>query len=482
MSRVVFAGTLAGFIATPLACAPRAPTGQRLRLSADVQAAGLNPYAQAVSGIDELAWLYADGLLSIHDGRLVPLLARRLPEVSGDGRTLTYELRPNVRWHDGSALTAADVRDAYDSVARSPWGFSHPYRSVRSIQVLDTHQFSVRFDAAYPGIAASFFAPSATPALPVLKPSVGLPIGTGPFYVSRTGDPLAFRLDAWRQSPRGTPLLDRIDVRLVDSSAASDMGVIGHDTDVAISVARDVLERYSPQFQLHQRTTSVTLLTANFSGVLGDAALRAAVFGAIDMARIRRKVYRIASDPKTIFTSGDTYGAELGVAGRAERRAAGHYLAAHPNRFELRIVVPAGKLVRVALLVQSDLKQSGISSRIQSVALESVYLSMLRSGDFDLAVLHPGYVRFDASLVDDWSCAARAPAGANLARVCDPQLDRAFRGNDARAALRRLYSLDAFRPIVSYTDFVAVSPRVHGFAPPSGVVPVTLQCTDWSIE
>src|SRR5688572_28777166 len=45
-----------------------------------------------------------------HDARLdvVPRLARSW-EFSGDARTLTFHLRPGVRFHDGAPCTSADV-------------------------------------------------------------------------------------------------------------------------------------------------------------------------------------------------------------------------------------------------------------------------------------------------------------------------------------------------------------------------------------
>lgn len=48
------------------------------------------------------------------DGQLVPELVRAVPTrrnggISADGRTITYRLRDDVRWQDGTPLTAADV-------------------------------------------------------------------------------------------------------------------------------------------------------------------------------------------------------------------------------------------------------------------------------------------------------------------------------------------------------------------------------------
>src|SRR5215510_6877608 len=48
------------------------------------------------------------------DGNLVPVLAAEIPDtenegLSRDGLSVTWKLKPNVRWHDGQPFTADDV-------------------------------------------------------------------------------------------------------------------------------------------------------------------------------------------------------------------------------------------------------------------------------------------------------------------------------------------------------------------------------------
>ena len=58
--------------------------------------------------------------------------------VSPDGLTLTFTLRPNIRWHDGQPLTADDVRFTYekliDPAVRTP--FSSAYELVEADVVI----------------------------------------------------------------------------------------------------------------------------------------------------------------------------------------------------------------------------------------------------------------------------------------------------------------------------------------------------------
>ncbi len=67
-------------------------------------------------GVDGGSLIF-DGLVG-RDARnqLVPALARELPTVSADGRTVTAKLRDGVSFHDGSPLTAQDVVFTYQAV------------------------------------------------------------------------------------------------------------------------------------------------------------------------------------------------------------------------------------------------------------------------------------------------------------------------------------------------------------------------------
>ncbi len=75
-------------------------------------------------------------------------------KVSPDGLTYTFKIRPDIRFHDGSALTAADVKASYDKVVFPPAGVRSPrkaaYASVKSIEAPDptTVVFRLKFPSA----------------------------------------------------------------------------------------------------------------------------------------------------------------------------------------------------------------------------------------------------------------------------------------------------------------------------------------------
>lgn len=109
----------------------------------------INPLLALSDADRDLSALTFAGLMGLSgSGTLVPVLAERY-EVSPDGRTYTFTLRPDARFSDGTPVTAADVvftiRKAQDPALKSP---EYANWSGVSLQALD--QRTVRFTLAKP--------------------------------------------------------------------------------------------------------------------------------------------------------------------------------------------------------------------------------------------------------------------------------------------------------------------------------------------
>lgn len=167
-----------------------------------------------------------------YDLALVPRLARSLPEVSADGRTFTFRLRPDVRFHHGRRLVAEDVRYAIERVLDPRTGSpgaalfrvlegaeefgARRTEHVRGIEVLDDTTVAFRLrepDQTFLNVLAMGFS-APVPREIVEDPAQDFahrPVGTG-----------AFRFEEWEPALRasfvrndaffrpGEPYLDRI--------------------------------------------------------------------------------------------------------------------------------------------------------------------------------------------------------------------------------------------------------------------------------
>ena len=144
----------------------------------------------------DLVALIFNGLTKVNERlQIVPDLAQEW-RVSPDGCTYTFELRRGVVWHDGAPLTADDVvftvRAMQERYYQGPAQLANLWRTV---QVERAHRYSVRFILKEPftpfldyttiGILPAHLLADVPAALLPQQPLNLMPIGTGPFQVSK---------------------------------------------------------------------------------------------------------------------------------------------------------------------------------------------------------------------------------------------------------------------------------------------------------
>lgn len=92
--------------------------------------------------------------------------------ISDDGLTYTFKIRKGIKFHDGSVLTAKDVKATYDKIIFPPQGVSSAreasYEMVKSVEAPDDQ--TVVFRLKWP--AASLLANLASPWNPIYKADI----------------------------------------------------------------------------------------------------------------------------------------------------------------------------------------------------------------------------------------------------------------------------------------------------------------------
>jgi len=195
------------------------------------------------------------------DGNMVPSLARELPSVqnggvSKDGTVVTWRLKRNVQWHDGTPFTAADVvfnwEYAADPATASPQ--VGVFRNVRRVEALDSHTVKVTFTQPTPFwlitgmlIPRHIFEPYKG-ARSREAPNNNKPVGTGPyrFVDFRPGDVLKAEINP-NYHVANRPFFDTVELKgggdaVSASRAVLQTGEYDFAGEVA-SVEDDVLQR-----------------------------------------------------------------------------------------------------------------------------------------------------------------------------------------------------------------------------------------------
>lgn len=166
-------------------------------------ASTLNPYLSGIGKDVDAAALVVEPLARFDpEGNLVPLLAAGIPTrenggISPDLTTITWKLRPDVKWSDGSAMTAKDAVFTwkYCTAPGAGCAASNAFDGIKDVVAKDDLTIEIQFaqPTPYPYIP---FVSSTTPILQEkqFKDCMGEkiasctaqnfgPVGTGPYVV-----------------------------------------------------------------------------------------------------------------------------------------------------------------------------------------------------------------------------------------------------------------------------------------------------------
>jgi peptide/nickel transport system substrate-binding protein len=174
----------------PLEAADPKPGGT-LVIGLDQEPPTLDPHASPSAVTFQVIGSVTESLLYMgRDGKIVPWLAESW-SVGADGKSVTFKLRKDVKFHDGTPLNAAAVKFNFDRVVDPNFkagGSRAQLAGYAGSKVLDEHTVQVTFQSPY----APFVTYAAGGQLSLVSPKAvresgddvhTRPIGTGPFMV-----------------------------------------------------------------------------------------------------------------------------------------------------------------------------------------------------------------------------------------------------------------------------------------------------------
>ncbi len=253
---------------------------------------GLDPTARAELAITQVTLynLY-EGLTQVNgDGSVSPLLAESW-EVSPDLKTWTFKLVPGAKFHDGTPLTAATVKAAFERYAAegSTNKRKQDFANMTSIGTPDDRTVKIELATADPNLLFNLAQETAviTDAASAATNATA-PVGTGPFKFKEwvQGDSIVLEKDpAYRDA--GMVKLDKVTFKFIGDDAAIVNGLLAGDIDAfPIGVPVESLEQFEndDRFTVSVGTTEGdTILSINNKREkLDDVRVRQAIAHAID--------------------------------------------------------------------------------------------------------------------------------------------------------------------------------------------------------
>lgn len=345
-----------------------------------------------------------------------PWLARRW-QFSADSTVLTFVLRTDVPWHDGTPTTARDVAFTFNAAKDPATGSPRAadLATVDRVEVVDDSTVALHFQRPQRTIPLVF---AELPPVPEhLLRDVPRerwrqhafstsPVGNGPFrFLSRRAGQLwrFGRNEAFPADLGGPPPAREVVIAVVDEPATKFAGLVSGELDVAgISPAMAELVVRDPQLVLENPPVLFTTVLAfnSTASPFSDGRVRRAVSVAINRQRIVDAavagfalpsrsvvppgVLAVPSPPEAAPVDSAAASRLLDTAGWRRqgsdvRRRAGQAL-------EITLLTVGTGDLAVEQLLQDDLRRVGIALTIRSVELAS-FLAELRAPEkqFDMA-------------------------------------------------------------------------------------------------
>lgn len=258
LSMAVLAATLAA--ATPTIFA------RDLVVALKTEPTSMDPQYHVLTPNIQLSQTLFEGLACADaDLALRPCLAESW---SADGKVWTFKLRPNVKFSDGSALTAADVVFTFDRVAKvpnTPSSFKVYLQKVEKVEAVDPLTVRITTSENYPLLATNMAglpimsAKAASGTAPEGKTTTELNsgdglVGAGPYkFVSwKRGSEIVFERNPhyWGKAPAW----DKVIYRPIGNPAARVAALLAGDVDLIEDPPTDDLERLRKDPKLNVET------------------------------------------------------------------------------------------------------------------------------------------------------------------------------------------------------------------------------------
>ncbi|MCL5995034.1 MAG: ABC transporter substrate-binding protein [Chloroflexi bacterium] len=222
------------------------------------------------------------GLWNYDENEKVVLeLADKFPDasnggISADGKTITYTLKPDLKWSDGQALTSADIKFTWQAIVNpeNKGVYSRVgYDQIDSIDTPDPQTAVVTFKdiyAPWPGLFAQTGV-AGYGLLPehILKDMKSLdgsdfvlnnPITAGPYKVTSVVKGDRIELEATDTYWRGRPKIDKIFIKVVPDRESVLAGLRTGDLDVG----SDFAESSIPDLESVDTINTFAKTTPNF--------------------------------------------------------------------------------------------------------------------------------------------------------------------------------------------------------------------------
>jgi peptide/nickel transport system substrate-binding protein len=362
---------------------------------------GLDPTTAPAAAIGEVThYNIFEGLTKINeDFSVTPLLAQKW-DFSPDLKTLTFTLKPNVKFQDGEPFSSKDVKFSFERFAakdstNKDKGF---FASIDSIDTPDPMTVVLKFNA--PSFEALFHLGMDTAVILDEKSAANAatnPIGTGPYKLASWAKGASITLDKWdgyRDSSK-IPLV-RATFRFISDPSAAVAAMLAGDVDDFPRFANvQSIDQFKsdPRFQvLIGGTEGKTILAMNNRRKpLDELKVRQAIAYAIDRkAIIDGAMNGLGTPIGSHLTPNDPGYIDLTGIYPHDPAKSKELLkeAGVTPPLDLGLILPPPAYARQGgQIIAAELAQVGINAKIQEVEWAQWLSGVYKDHNYDLTII-----------------------------------------------------------------------------------------------
>ncbi len=401
---------------------------------------------------------------------------------SSDGKSWVFDLRPGVKYSDGTAFAPSDVVASVARVVKLKGTLSSLWAGI----TVTAGDNQVTFTSTTPqgALLSKLSTLSILPAAEMENADFFTkPAGTGPFEVDSFAPGQSLTLVPNPNYFGTKPNLAKVTIRYISATAARVTALKTGEIQATWSLPDDQMTQLTGQDGLTVKTVSsdaqYTMWFNSGRPAFADAKVRTALWQAVDFATIIKALYPTTGStaqapiPSTIVG----FAKQSPVAYNADAAKAALTAAGFDFSKSYQLAYSGTEFTQFAQAVAADYAKIGVKVE-PTIKEKSVYLADLLAMKWDINLQSLGDATGDADYVLGrlYTCAAKRTG------YCNPQLDTLLAGAAATGDAAQRATLYAQAEQIIWADAVGMYPmdvqisyvwrsNIKGFTPSSNYQP-----------
>lgn len=372
--------------------------------------------------------------------------------ISPDNLTITFHLKKNVRWHDGTPFTAKDVLYTFKVITdpKTPTAYSGDFLLVKKAEIIDDHTFRVTYEKPFaPGLiswSVSILPSHLLEGKDITKSALlRNPVGTGPYMFKEWVTGQRIVLCANNNYFNGRPYIQRHIIRFIPDTASMFLELKNLSIDMmGLSPLQYLRQTEYPAFRrefnkYQYLSFSYVYLGYNLKNpFFKEKKVRQALSHAIDKKEIidgvllgqgieahgpyKPDMWAYNGGVKKYEYSKETALKLLREVGFEKGRDG--ILEKDGNKFEFTVLVNQGNDVRIrcAELIQKRLSEIGVRVKIRVLEWASLINEFIDKRNFEAVIL--GWtIPHDPDLFDIWHSSKQGKKELNFISFENKEVD-----------------------------------------------------------